>query len=45
VTLTLSGLRPSVSSLLSWRMGRRAEAEMVRTFSTAVLFQGYGRKQ
>jgi 2-polyprenyl-6-hydroxyphenyl methylase / 3-demethylubiquinone-9 3-methyltransferase len=44
VTLRLNGLRPSAWSLLGWRLGRRPSAAMVRTFSTAVLFQGRGTK-
>ncbi|HEY0717563.1 MAG TPA: bifunctional 2-polyprenyl-6-hydroxyphenol methylase/3-demethylubiquinol 3-O-methyltransferase UbiG [Streptosporangiaceae bacterium] len=44
VTLRLTGLRPSVWSLLRWQLGKRPAAAMVRTFSTAVLFQGRGTK-
>jgi 2-polyprenyl-6-hydroxyphenyl methylase/3-demethylubiquinone-9 3-methyltransferase len=44
VALRLTGLRPSAWSLLRWQLGKRPAAAMVRTFSTAVLFQGRGTK-
>jgi 2-polyprenyl-6-hydroxyphenyl methylase/3-demethylubiquinone-9 3-methyltransferase len=45
VTLRLRGLRPSVKDMIAWRLGRADRVRMVPTFSTAVLFQGYGVKQ
>ncbi len=45
VRLQLTGLRPSMWSLLRWLRRRQATAEMVRTWSTAVLFQARGTKQ
>ena len=44
VPLTLRGLRLSVPSYLGWLVGRRAEARMVSTWTTAGLFQAYGVK-
>lgn len=44
IALQLSGLRPSFVELAQWRSGRRGDVAMRRTFSTAVLFQGRGRK-
>lgn len=44
VALQLSGLRPSVLGTLRWARRRQASAPMVPTWSTAVLFQGYGIK-
>lgn len=45
VRLALSGLRPSVRGLVWWFARRRDRVGMVRTRSTAVLFQGYGVKE
>ena len=45
VRLQLNGLRPGVWSLLRWLRRRQPTARMVRTWSTAVLFQGRGTKQ
>lgn len=45
VDLQLRGLRPSVSTALAWKAGRRTAARMVPTWSTAVLFQGHGVKE
>jgi 2-polyprenyl-6-hydroxyphenyl methylase/3-demethylubiquinone-9 3-methyltransferase len=45
VELELNGLRPSVPAFASYLFGRRSVATMVRTRSTAVLFQGVGRKR
>ena len=45
VAIRLNGLRPSVSSLAAFLLKRRDDARMVRTFSTAVLFQGVGEKR
>lgn len=44
VRLRLTGMRPAAGSVLAWRSGRRPAARMVRTWSTAVLFQGRGVK-
>jgi 2-polyprenyl-6-hydroxyphenyl methylase/3-demethylubiquinone-9 3-methyltransferase len=45
VDLKLNGLRPSVTSFARYLTGRSDDAAMVRTWSTAVLFQGVGRKR
>ena len=45
VRLQLNGLRPGVWSLLRWLRRRQPTARMVRTWSTAVLFQGRGTKE
>lgn len=45
VALRLRGLRPSFLGTLAWQLGRADRVRMVPTFSTAVLFQGYGVKQ
>jgi 2-polyprenyl-6-hydroxyphenyl methylase/3-demethylubiquinone-9 3-methyltransferase len=45
VRLRLRGLRPSLPSVVAWRARRRPYARMVRTRSTAVLFQGRGAKE
>ena len=45
VALELRGLRPGALALLAWRAGRRERVPMVRTRSTAVLFQGVGVKR
>jgi 2-polyprenyl-6-hydroxyphenyl methylase/3-demethylubiquinone-9 3-methyltransferase len=45
VRLQLNGLRPSVWSLLRWLRRRPGAARMVRTWSTAVLFQAQGTKK
>jgi 2-polyprenyl-6-hydroxyphenyl methylase/3-demethylubiquinone-9 3-methyltransferase len=45
IRLRLNGLRPSVWSLLRWLLRRQPTATMVRTWSTAVLFQGLGTKE
>lgn len=44
VGLALRGLRPSMSDLAAWAVGRRPSVRMVPAPTTAVLFQGYGRK-
>jgi len=45
VRLQLTGLRPSLWSVLRWLLRRNTPAvTMVRTWSTAVLFQGRGTK-
>jgi 2-polyprenyl-6-hydroxyphenyl methylase/3-demethylubiquinone-9 3-methyltransferase len=45
VDLELRGLRPGISSLVRFWTGRSVAASMVPTRSTAVLFQGIGRKR
>lgn len=45
VHLELRGLRPGARSLLAWVLRRREDVEMVGTWSSAVLFQGVGRKE
>jgi 2-polyprenyl-6-hydroxyphenyl methylase / 3-demethylubiquinone-9 3-methyltransferase len=46
VRLQLTGLRPSAWSFLRWQLRReRPAVRMVRTWSTAVLFQGRGTKE
>ena len=45
VPLELNGLRPSVWSLLRWLSRRQPTVKMVRTWSSAVLFQGHGSKE
>lgn len=44
VALRLTGLRPSALDYLGWLRGRRSEVRMLRTRSTAGLFQAVGRK-
>lgn len=44
VPLTLRGLRPSVLGAVRWWLRRADRPRLVRTRSTAVLFQGHGRK-
>ncbi len=45
VRLQLNGLRPGAWSVLRWLRRRQPTARMVRTWSTAVLFQGRGTKE
>ncbi len=45
VTLQLVGLRPAIGSSLAWLLRRRESSRMVRTRSTAVLFQAVGTKR
>jgi 2-polyprenyl-6-hydroxyphenyl methylase / 3-demethylubiquinone-9 3-methyltransferase len=45
VDLQLRGLRPSFSGMLAFKAGLRSAARMIPTWSTAVLFQGWGAKQ
>ena len=45
VRLTLRGMRPPLLGTARWLARRATEARMVRTRSTAVLFQGYGTKE
>lgn len=44
VRLALRGLRPSLADLAAWSVRRRPSVRMVPSPTTAVLFQGYGRK-
>jgi len=44
VNIQLSGLRPSLRDYLGWLLGRRTVVRMLRTRSTAGLFQGVGVK-
>lgn len=44
VTLCLTGLRPSLPGLARWLAGGRLPVAMRPSRSTAVLFQGHGRK-
>jgi 2-polyprenyl-6-hydroxyphenyl methylase/3-demethylubiquinone-9 3-methyltransferase len=44
VKLELNGTRPSVPDFARWASRRLEAARMVPTWSTAVLFQGHGRK-
>ncbi|MCI2418194.1 methyltransferase domain-containing protein [Saccharopolyspora sp. K220] len=45
VALTLRGVRPSLLDLLAWTAGRRGNVRMLPIRTTAVLFQGVGRKK
>jgi 2-polyprenyl-6-hydroxyphenyl methylase / 3-demethylubiquinone-9 3-methyltransferase len=45
VRLVLQGIRPSVTDLLAWAARRRSAVRMVAAPTTAVLFQGCGRKE
>ncbi|MEU7479845.1 methyltransferase domain-containing protein [Lentzea sp. NPDC042327] len=45
VRLVLRGIRPSLPDLLTWFARRSRSVRMVPTASTAVLFQGAGRKK
>ena len=45
VALQLTGLRPSAVDYLAWLAGRRSQVRMLRTGSTAGLFQAVGRKR
>ena len=44
VTLTLAGLKPAALDYVMWLMRRRDDVRMVRSRTTAGLFQAYGRK-
>ncbi|HEX2357324.1 MAG TPA: methyltransferase domain-containing protein [Micromonosporaceae bacterium] len=44
VTLSVRGVRPTVWGALGWLVTRRGRARIVPTWSTAVLYQGRGRK-
>ena len=45
VEVVLRGLRPSLRDSVMWALRRRHTVRMVPTWSTAILFQAYGRKQ
>jgi 2-polyprenyl-6-hydroxyphenyl methylase/3-demethylubiquinone-9 3-methyltransferase len=45
VRLALRGIRPSLLDLLTWSVGRGRAVRMLPTATTAVLFQGSGRKK
>lgn len=45
VDVRLQGLRPSIPGLLRWLLRRNDRIGTVRTWSTAVLFQGHGIKE
>ncbi|MGP4114709.1 class I SAM-dependent methyltransferase [Streptomyces sp. 4N509B] len=45
VRLALRGIRPSLTDLARWLVGRRTWVRMVPVGTTAVLFQGLGRKE
>jgi 2-polyprenyl-6-hydroxyphenyl methylase/3-demethylubiquinone-9 3-methyltransferase len=45
VALQLAGLRPSAVDYVRWLAGRRPDVRMLRTGSTAGLFQGWGLKK
>jgi 2-polyprenyl-6-hydroxyphenyl methylase/3-demethylubiquinone-9 3-methyltransferase len=45
VRLTLTGMRPPLLGMLRWLARRDPDPVMRRTRSTAVLFQGHGRKE
>lgn len=45
VPLALRGIRPSLPDLFGWVTGRRHRVRMVPAPTTAVLFQGCGRKE
>ena len=44
VRLQLRGMRPALPSVIAWQSGRAEKARMVPMRTTAVLFQGIGRK-
>jgi 2-polyprenyl-6-hydroxyphenyl methylase/3-demethylubiquinone-9 3-methyltransferase len=44
ITLTLTGLRPTVSHLAPWLLRRRPEVAMRRTRSLGMVYQGIGVK-
>lgn len=45
VDVVLSGLRPSIPGLVRWLLRRKDRIGLVRSWSTAVLFQGHGIKE
>jgi 2-polyprenyl-6-hydroxyphenyl methylase/3-demethylubiquinone-9 3-methyltransferase len=44
VALTVRGIRPAAASLARWLVTRRGSVPMVRSGSTAALYQGWGTK-
>jgi len=44
VNLNVRGIRPVMAQMLRWLVTRRGDVRMVPTRSTAVLYQGWGRK-
>jgi 2-polyprenyl-6-hydroxyphenyl methylase / 3-demethylubiquinone-9 3-methyltransferase len=44
VNLNVRGIRPVMTQMLRWLVTRRGDVRMVPTRSTAVLYQGWGRK-
>lgn len=44
VALRVRGVRPTVGGLVNWLVMRRGAGRVVPTFSTAVLYQGVGRR-
>jgi 2-polyprenyl-6-hydroxyphenyl methylase/3-demethylubiquinone-9 3-methyltransferase len=45
VKLHVRGVRPAVGQLLRWLLRRRGDVAIVPTWSTAVLYQGWGDKE
>ncbi|MCP2257097.1 2-polyprenyl-6-hydroxyphenyl methylase / 3-demethylubiquinone-9 3-methyltransferase [Streptoalloteichus tenebrarius] len=45
VHLEIRGIRPALTDLLAWTARRRSSVRMVPTPTTAVLFQGRGRRE
>jgi 2-polyprenyl-6-hydroxyphenyl methylase/3-demethylubiquinone-9 3-methyltransferase len=45
VSLEVRGVRPAVGPMLRWLVTRKGEIPIVPTWSTAVLYQGRGRKE
>lgn len=43
--LTVRGIRPAMGQMARWLLTRRGEVRIVPTWSTAVLYQGYGVKE
>jgi 2-polyprenyl-6-hydroxyphenyl methylase/3-demethylubiquinone-9 3-methyltransferase len=44
VALEVRGLRPALITLVRWMLTKRGDVPMVPTWSTAVLYQGWGCK-
>jgi 2-polyprenyl-6-hydroxyphenyl methylase/3-demethylubiquinone-9 3-methyltransferase len=44
VNLNVRGIRPAMTQMLRWLVARRGDVRIVPTRSTAVLYQGWGRK-
>jgi 2-polyprenyl-6-hydroxyphenyl methylase/3-demethylubiquinone-9 3-methyltransferase len=45
VALEVRGIRPAIGAMLRWLVTRKGEIPIVPTWSTAVLYQGRGRKE